>query len=555
MRAVSGSVNSHQLCRMQVRSAGRNEFVDPQNADTGPVTVLALRGHPRSRLARRTGAWCPEREGSAAAAKEGRRHRGQGQGRDRHRKQSRRSERSRRPARSKLRRPCQRRKPSRQGRRQERVPPAMPSPLPPDDSRRLKEAVSAARKGRSSQAGRRAQDDRPTRSPASWSNGRSCAATRTRASTSAATWPSSWKIPTGPRSVMLRRRAEATLWSDRRDPAFVRAYFGKERPATTKGRFALARALLLQGDRAGAQGLVRAAWRYDNFSGELEDLALDVFRDLLTSADHKARMDIRLYAEDAEGAMRSANRRRRRRGRHRQGPHRGDQEGVERQGAARRVAGGDAAATSVSFSAGCSCCVATTRRPRPPQLILSLPNDPAQAIDPDQWWIERRLISRKLLDVGDAKAAYRIASGAALPNRENYRAREPVHRRAGSRCASSTNRRPRSPISRRSAMALATRSRWRAAATGRAARQRRSAAPAMRAHTTRLRRATPPPTTARSHAQSSVARTSSCGRLRSPFEPARSGGPRTRSCARSSCSTPSRSAIWWRERSPISASG
>src|SRR5258706_15580125 len=66
--------------------------------------------------------------------------------------------------------------------------------------------------------------------------------------------------------------------------------------------------MLLQGDRAGAQSLVREAWRYDNFSSDLENPALDVFKDLITPADHKARMDMRLYAEDIDGALRSANR-------------------------------------------------------------------------------------------------------------------------------------------------------------------------------------------------------------------------------------------------------
>ena len=88
----------------------------------------------------------------------------------------------------------------------------------------------------------------------------------------------------------------------------MRAFFGKERPITTKGKFALARAYLLQGNRAEAQSLVREAWRNDNFSGELEGLALDVFGELITAADHKARMDMRLYAEDVDGALRSANR-------------------------------------------------------------------------------------------------------------------------------------------------------------------------------------------------------------------------------------------------------
>ena len=53
---------------------------------------------------------------------------------------------------------------------------------------------------------------------------------------------------------------------------------------------------------------MREAWRNDNFSGELEGQVLDVFGDLITSADHKARMDIRLYAEDVDGGLRAANR-------------------------------------------------------------------------------------------------------------------------------------------------------------------------------------------------------------------------------------------------------
>src|SRR5262245_11703637 len=114
--------------------------------------------------------------------------------------------------------------------------------------------------------------------------------------------------PSWPSIALLRRRAEATLWADRLDPAFVRAFFGKEPPTTTKGKFALARALLLQGDRAGAQSLVREAWRYDSFSSDLENPVLDVFNDLITPADHKARMDMRLYAEDIDGGLRAANR-------------------------------------------------------------------------------------------------------------------------------------------------------------------------------------------------------------------------------------------------------
>ena len=50
------------------------------------------------------------------------------------------------------------------------------------------------------------------------------------------------------------------------------------------------------------------------------------------------------------------------------------------------------------------------------QLILSLPNDPAQAIDADQWWIERRLIARKLIDLDDPRTAYHVADGGYYDN-------------------------------------------------------------------------------------------------------------------------------------------
>src|SRR5204862_22596 len=55
------------------------------------------------------------------------------------------------------------------------------------------------------------------------------------------------------------------------------------------------------------------------------------------------------------------------------------------------------------------------------ELMLSLPQNEAHVIDADQWWVERRLVVRKLLDAGDAKTAYRLARDAALPSRENYR--------------------------------------------------------------------------------------------------------------------------------------
>ena len=44
--------------------------------------------------------------------------------------------------------------------------------------------------------------------------------------------------------------------------------------------------------------------------------------------------------------------------------------------------------------------------------------------DLDEWWVERRLLARKLLDDGDAKRAYQVARDATMPERDAYRAEQ-----------------------------------------------------------------------------------------------------------------------------------
>ena len=288
------------------------------------------------------------------------------------------------------------------------------------DAAALKEAVNAARRGKTAQAEdlQKTINDPVARKLVEWAILRSDGTNSIdlRRYMAFINENSSW-----PAIGLLRRRAEATLWADRLDPAFVRAFFAKERPTTTKGKFALARALLLQGDRAGAQNLVREAWQNDEFSDDLEGLVLDVFPGLLTSADHKARMDMRLYAEDPEGGLRSANR------------AGGNAPVIARARIAviNKAANAKALLDAVPAEAHRDIGYIFSRvqflrradkATEAGELILSVPADPSQAIDSDQWWIERRLVARKLLDLDEVKTAYRVARDAAIPSKDNYRA-------------------------------------------------------------------------------------------------------------------------------------
>src|SRR6476660_9057563 len=113
--------------------------------------------------------------------------------------------------------------------------------------------------------------------------------------------------PHWPSTALFRRRAEVRLWKERSDAATIRRFIAGQ-PASAKGKFALARVLLAEGDRDGAARLVREAWQSDELSERSEADALEAFRDLLTREDHRARMDKRIGAKDLAGAARAARR-------------------------------------------------------------------------------------------------------------------------------------------------------------------------------------------------------------------------------------------------------
>ncbi len=230
--------------------------------------------------------------------------------------------------------------------------------------------------------------------------------------------------PSWPSIGLLRRRAEAMVWQEQPEPAFVRAIFAKEPPLSAKGHLALARALLALGDQAGAQAQVRGTWRNEALSMDLEDQVLDMFKDLLTPADHKARMDMRFYVEDVDAGLRAASR---------AGP---TAQAIAKAWAAviRKAPNAQALLEAVPAEAGRDLGYTFARAQwlrhedyaaQAAELVLSVSRDAAQSINVDQWWEERRLLARKLLDLGDAQTAYRIARDAAPPIKEQFRWEQP----------------------------------------------------------------------------------------------------------------------------------
>ncbi len=210
----------------------------------------------------------------------------------------------------------------------------------------------------------------------------------------------------------LRKRGEEALLGDRKNGDLVKAYFAHAQPQTPAGKLALASVLMQDGENAAAARLVRSVWRADDINAWLEAKIRTDHGGLLDRSDHKYRADRLLYkAGQAAAAMRAAN-----------------LAGADVLALAKARALVEAEAPSDRAMAA----VAAALRSDPGYLfariqllrragkireaadiLLTAPRETAAIVDGDAWWIERRLVARKILDLGDARTAYRICADHA----------------------------------------------------------------------------------------------------------------------------------------------
>ncbi len=208
----------------------------------------------------------------------------------------------------------------------------------------------------------------------------------------------------------LQKRAEEAMLQQRVAPARVLSFFATRAPVSGAGRAAQALALKAAGREAEAGPLVASLWREENLSRELEGMLLAAFADILTQADHRNRMEMHLFRDNAEAALRSAAR--------------AGADHVKlaqaRIAVARRSGGAKAALDAVpaSLRKDTSFLFAQAQHLRRRQdaesaakLIAGVARDPVILIDGDEWWVERRLIARQLLDQGKPALAYQVAAG------------------------------------------------------------------------------------------------------------------------------------------------
>ncbi|HEV2565756.1 MAG TPA: lytic transglycosylase domain-containing protein [Microvirga sp.] len=215
--------------------------------------------------------------------------------------------------------------------------------------------------------------------------------------------------PDWPMTSQLRRRHEEALLAERRPPSQVRAFFAKQPPGTPAGRIALAFALQAEGLAQEANDKIRHVWREDTFGPDAERRILDRFPDVLAKADHRFRMERLLLKENWGGAQRAA------------GYAGKEYELLVKarmavfQGKKKAEKAFSAVPASLRSDSSYLFSKALLQRrsnnlAEAAAIIMQAPRDPELRVDGDEWWAEQRLITRTLLDKGDPKMAYEVAS-------------------------------------------------------------------------------------------------------------------------------------------------
>lgn len=209
--------------------------------------------------------------------------------------------------------------------------------------------------------------------------------------------------PDWPLATMLKRRAEELLHIDKRPTAEVLAWFRQYPPESALGKLVYARALLAQGDQRGAHVLVRNVWREADLSAAQETNVLKDFPGALSKSDHKARADVFFYKDNQATAQRAAAL---------AGP-----DVVALQRARTQVSPAAIEGLAAEWRKDASLIYAQVKKLRrenqftqAANLLASAPLDLSRIVNGDEWWTERRIIARKLLDLGEPALAYKLCA-------------------------------------------------------------------------------------------------------------------------------------------------
>ncbi|WP_378943581.1 lytic transglycosylase domain-containing protein [Mesorhizobium sp. ANAO-SY3R2] len=222
-------------------------------------------------------------------------------------------------------------------------------------------------------------------------------------------------LPGWPGLTTLRRNSERAMARENPEPQTVIQAFAGSQPQTIEGAILLARSQLARGDAKAAHAAINPYWRSEKLEAKQEAAIIKEFGTVLSAADHRFRMEKMLYADRIASAQRVAELA--------DAKPLADAWAAVLKGDKKAQALLDAVPANLR-SAGYYFAQSRLLRRNDKFVdaaaaMLKAPKERAALVDPDAWWIERRALSRELVDHGDAKTAYKIAAAHAAESPTN----------------------------------------------------------------------------------------------------------------------------------------
>lgn len=218
------------------------------------------------------------------------------------------------------------------------------------------------------------------------------------------------ELPGWPGLTGLRNNIERALRRENPPADIVFSTFQSSPPQTSEGVIALARAFISTNDNAEAQQVLSKWWPSARLSLEQESEIVKEFAPVLTRELKEKRLAALFYQGRLQSAKLLAD------SIHAQSLYQAylaltqNSPNIEK-----AIADVDSAWRSnpAYLFLQIRHLRRTEKFQEAAKLMLQAPTEAGALVDPDAWWIERRQLSRELLDSGDAQLAYQIAAAHA----------------------------------------------------------------------------------------------------------------------------------------------
>lgn len=206
---------------------------------------------------------------------------------------------------------------------------------------------------------------------------------------------------------LMQANFERALARENHTPQNIIAAFSQTRPRTIHGMVSLGTALARTGRTREARAVVAPWWHKAKLSAKEEQLILNAFGTILNKEDHLIRFKVMLYTYRLASAERLL-------------PYvdakslyagfaavaRNAPDAAQKLNAVDKSWRGD----PVYLFARIQYLRRTGHYTQAAKLMLQAPKNTAALLDSDSWWVERRVLSRELLDIKNYKLAYKLVA-------------------------------------------------------------------------------------------------------------------------------------------------